>query len=614
MFIKTKVEIFKKKNIYYNKIEKFLYLINKCDKKNINNINNNNNIIYFKKHKFNTIIFENISLLKLSNIINFKYDTLIYKLIKLKVIMLNEYLIIKKNLHYILKFLSNKIIIYNKYFIIKKNIKNFFKKRSPIITIMGHVNHGKTTLLDYIRSTKLVSQELGKITQHIGIYNIKTKYGFITFFDTPGHEAFTSMRKRGIKNSDIIVLVIAANDGIMPQTIEIIKYSQKLNIPLIIAINKIDKIDKININININNIKNELSQYKIISEEWGGEIQFVNISAKIGTGVDNLINAILLQTEILELKEKKKALSKGIIIESYFDKSNGLVVTMLLKQGILKKNDIIIYNSEYNSIKSIFNIFGKKKKLIKSSIPIEITGFNNIPKIGDKVLFLNNDNIYKDILNTEKQLNNKNEIKNIFKYNISNLNKINIILKSDALGYCEVISNELLKLSNEKIKINIISLGVGNISENDSILALNNNAIILGFNVYIEYSVNKMINFENLDIRYYSVIYKLINDIKKEINLLTFKNNNKKIGLANILNVFKFEKLGLIAGCLITQGLIKYKSKIKIIRNNKIIYIGKIDSLKYFKKNVKEVNNGMECGIYIKNFNNFKIKDKIEIF
>ncbi|WMC19762.1 MAG: GTP-binding protein [Enterobacteriaceae bacterium PC38] len=273
-----------------------------------------------------------------------------------------------------------------------------FKKKIPIVTIMGHVNHGKTTLLDYIRSTKLVSQESGGITQHIGFYNIKTKYGIITFFDTPGHEVFTSMRKRGVKNTDIVVLVIAINDGVMPQTIETIKYIKSLNIPLIITINKIDKI-----NYNTNIIKNELAKYEIISEKWGGETQFINISAKTGKGVKNLIKAILLQSEILELKEKKKKISEGVVIESYFDKGNGPIITVLIKKGFLNIGDIILYNLEYSKIKYMYNSFGKKINYARTSLPVEIIGMTTIPKNGDKVYFLKKKE-HKDILINKTKL------------------------------------------------------------------------------------------------------------------------------------------------------------------------------------------------------------------
>ncbi|XZR53192.1 MAG: translation initiation factor IF-2 [Enterobacteriaceae bacterium] len=604
MIVETKeFNLFKYNNIYYNNKE---------------NIILNKYIKYYNKYKFNIFIYMNISLLELINIIKIEYIKLIDKLIKFKIIV-DEHIINKKIIYLILKYFSNKVILYNKKFIKSKKFKNknIFKKKPPIVTIMGHVNHGKTTLLDYIRSTKLVSQEIGGITQHISFYNIKTKYGAITFFDTPGHEAFKKMRKKGIKNTDIVILVIAIDSGVMSQTIETIKYIKKLNLPLIIVINKIDKI-----NYNINIIKNELAKHEVISEEWGGEIQFVNISAKTGKGINDLIKAILLQSEILELKEKKKKETKGVVIESYFNKGKGPIVTILIQQGVLNFKDLILYNLEYSKIKSIHNSFGKKINYVRPSLPVEIIGFPIIPKIGEKINFIKSENYFKEIIiNKSKFIIKKNLINNKFEINddILNLNeneifKINIILKSNVLGSCEVIQNELLKLSSKKIKINIINFGVGNISENDLILALNNKAIILAFNIYSNNFIRKIIEFKKIDVRYYSIIYKLIDDIKKEINLFIPNNKKKIIGLANVINVFKFKKNSFIAGCLITYGIIKKHDQINLLRNNKVIYIGKIDSLKRFKENVKEVNNGMEFGIYIKKFNNFKINDKIEIF
>ncbi|BFI91023.1 hypothetical protein SSAmo_0140 [Enterobacterales bacterium endosymbiont of Anomoneura mori] len=607
-------------------------IINKKNNKKLKIIEKKNISKYiekYKKHNFNIIIlYKYITLLKLSNIINFKYFKLLKKIIKLKKIILNEEIIKSNIIYLILKKNSNKIFLYK-----KKKEKKKIKKKNPIVTIMGHVNHGKTSLLDYIRSTNIVSKESGNITQHIGIYNIKTKNGFITFLDTPGHEIFNSMRKKGIKNTDIIVLVIAVDDGIMPQTIETIEYSKKFKIPLIIALNKIDKK-----NLNLNIIKEELTKYKIISEEWGGETQFVNISAKTGKGVNKLINSILLESEILEIKKNKDNNPNGIVIESYYDKGSRPIIILLLKKGIIYKNDIIIYNFKFEKIKLIRNIFGKNINIALPSMTIEIIGLSFVPKIGDKLYFLNNKNnlnkfLNKNIINNEENkiekvneenkieiVNEENKIKKVNEINKNiNINKkkifkINIIIKSDVLGTCEVIKNELLKLSNDIIKINIINLSINNINENDLILALNNKAIILCFNINKENLLCKLNKFKNLDIRYYSIIYKLIKDVKKIIINLSSEHNIKQIGSANICSIFKIENLGNVAGCIITNGTIKKNNKIKILRNNKIIFKGIINSLKHFKKNIKEVKIGTECGIYIKNFDKFKIKDKIEVY
>ncbi|CRK85615.1 Translation initiation factor IF-2 [Candidatus Providencia siddallii] len=491
--------------------------------------------------------------------------------------------------------------------------------RAPIVTIMGHVDHGKTSLLDYIRSTKVAHGESGGITQHIGAYHVQTKKGMITFLDTPGHAAFTSMRSRGAKITDIIVLVIAADDGVMPQTIEAIQHAKAAKVPIIVAINKIDKIESVQ-----DNIKNELSKYNIISESWGGDTQFINISAKKGIGIDHLLDAIILQSEMLELKTVHKGMARGTIIESYIDKGRGPVATILVQEGTLNVGDIVLCGFEYGRIKAIRNELGKNTQSAGPSIPVEILGLSNIPSIGDEASVVRNEKKarevalyrqgkFRDIKLARQQ---KYKLETIFSNIEENkIHELNIIIKTDVQGSCEAITDSLLKLSTDKIKIKIICSGVGGISETDATLATASNAIIIGFNVRADSAAKRLIENENINIRYYSIIYSLIDDIKQAMNgMLEPSYKYQIIGLAQVRNIFKSPKFNTIAGCIVTEGVIKRNNSIRILRNNIVIYEGEIESLRRFKDDVNEVNNGIECGIAIKNYNDMHINDIIEVF
>lgn len=467
--------------------------------------------------------------------------------------------------------------------------------RSPVVTIMGHVDHGKTSLLDYIRSTKIAFNEAGGITQNIGAYHVKTDLGSITFLDTPGHSAFTGMRSRGVKITDIVILVVAADDGVKPQTIEAIQHAKEANVPIIVAINKVDKIDS-----DINQIKNDLTKHNVVAEEWGGENIFVSISAKTGEGIDSLLNAILLQAEMLELKAISTGMAEGVVIESFLDKGRGAIATVLVQKGNLKKGDVILCGLEYGRIKSLRNETGKFLKHAGPSIPVEVLGLSKVPFAGDQVTVVRDEKKAKEVAcyrknkSRELKLSNQNRssLENMFD-NIkkSNCSELKVIIKSDVQGSLEAISGALLKLSTNEVKINIIGLGIGGITETDASLALASNAIILGFNVRADVSAKKIIETERLDLRYYSVIYDLIDEVKSAMTgLLSPEYKQNIIGLAEVRNTFKSPKFGLIAGCMVINGIIKKNNPIRLLRDHIVIYEGELESLRRFKEDVNEID------------------------
>lgn len=491
--------------------------------------------------------------------------------------------------------------------------------RAPVVTIMGHVDHGKTSLLDYIRSTKTAFHEAGGITQNIGAYHVNTNLGSITFLDTPGHSAFTAMRSRGVQVTDIVVLVVAADDGVMPQTIEAIQHAKDANVPLIVAINKIDKIDS-----DIEKIKNDLMKYNILSEEWGGENIFVPISAKTGKGINKLLNTILLQAEMLELKAVSTGMAEGVVIESSLDKGRGPIATVLVQKGNLNKGDIILCGFEYGRIKTLRNESGKEILSAGPSIPVEILGLSKVPFSGDIVTVVRNEKKAREVASYRKEKSRETKLSNQNKINLENMfdsinnndfSELKIILKSDIQGSLEAISGALLKLSTNEVKVKIIGLGIGGITETDASLALASNAIILGFNVRADASARKIINTEHLDLRYYSVIYDLLDEVKSAMTgLLSPEYKENIIGLAEVRNTFKSPKFGLIAGCMVIEGIIKRSNPIHILRDNIVIYEGELESLRRFKEDVNEIRSGLECGIGIKNYNDIRIGDVIEVF
>ena len=491
--------------------------------------------------------------------------------------------------------------------------------RAPVVTIMGHVDHGKTSLLDYIRSTKVASGEAGGITQHIGAYHVETDNGMITFLDTPGHAAFTSMRARGAQATDIVVLVVAADDGVMPQTIEAIQHAKAAQVPVVVAVNKIDKPEA-----DPDRVKNELSQYGILPEEWGGESQFVHVSAKAGTGIDDLLDAILLQAEVLELKAVRNGMASGAVIESFLDKGRGPVATVLVREGTLHKGDIVLCGFEYGRVRAMRDELGREVLEAGPSIPVEILGLSGVPAAGDEVTVVRDEKkarevaLYRQGKFREVKLarQQKSKLENMFaNMTEGEVHEVNIVLKADVQGSVEAISDSLLKLSTDEVKVKIIGSGVGGITETDATLAAASNAILVGFNVRADASARRVIEAESLDLRYYSVIYNLIDEVKAAMSgMLSPELKQQIIGLAEVRDVFKSPKFGAIAGCMVTEGTIKRHNPIRVLRDNVVIYEGELESLRRFKDDVNEVRNGMECGIGVKNYNDVRVGDMIEVF
>ena len=494
------------------------------------------------------------------------------------------------------------------------------KYRSPIVTVMGHVDHGKTSLLDYIRSTRVTAKEAGGITQHIGAYQVATNRGFITFLDTPGHSAFTAMRARGANCTDIVVLVVAADDSVKPQTVEAIQHAKAAGVPIIVAINKIDKPG-----IDLDKVISDLSQHNVMSEDWGGDSIFVKISAKTGEGIDNLLESIMLQAEMLELKAYYNGPAQGVVIESSLDKGRGIVATLLVQSGTLNNGDVILAGLEYGKIKTLKNDQGQSITMAGAGVPVEVLGLNGSPLAGDKFQVVVDERIAREIAAFRQEAIKIERLaqQNAVKFtgfidkmqNINSLKIINIVLKGDVQGSVEAISDVLEKLSTDAVKINVIGKSVGGFNESDVNLALASKAFLLGFNVRAEAQARILAKAQGTDFNYYSVIYDLIDAVKELIDGSTIVPVKEKIiGTAEVREVFRSSKFGTIAGCLVKEGLIKRGNPVRVLRDNVVIYSGELESLRRFKENVSEVRNGTECGIGIKNYNDVKSKDQIEVF
>jgi translation initiation factor IF-2 len=484
---------------------------------------------------------------------------------------------------------------------------------------MGHVDHGKTSLLDYIRRAKVADGEAGGITQHIGAYSVETDNGRIAFLDTPGHAAFTAMRARGANATDIVVLVVAADDGVMPQTKEAVQHSKAAGVPLIVAVNKMDKETA-----DPDRVKTELSQLEVISEEWGGEHQFVSVSAKTGLGIDELLEAITLQAEVLDLQAVPTGSAKGIVIESRLDKGRGPVASVLIQEGELKAGDIMLCGVEYGRIRAMRDEHGKSVKVAGPSTPVEILGLSGVPIAGEDALVVQDERKAREVatkrhtkqreLKLAKQ--QKAKLENMFaNMEAGDVSELNVVLKADVQGSVEAISESLTKLSTAEVKVNIVGSGVGGITETDASLAAASSAIVVGFNVRADASARKVIEAEEIDLRYYSVIYQLIDEVKAAMSgMLAPEFKQEIIGLAEVRDVFKSPKLGAIAGCMVTEGVVKRSNPIRVLRENVVIYEGELESLRRFKDDVQEVRNGTECGIGVKNYNDVKSGDQIEVF
>ncbi|MDF1761745.1 MAG: translation initiation factor IF-2 [Coxiellaceae bacterium] len=493
------------------------------------------------------------------------------------------------------------------------------QSRPPVVTIMGHVDHGKTSLLDYIRTAKVTSAEAGGITQHIGAYHVETDKGQITFLDTPGHEAFTAMRARGAQCTDLVILVVAADDGVMPQTIEAIQHARAAEVPIIVAVNKMDKPEA-----DPDRVKNELSQYNVIPEDWGGDVMFQHISAKTGDGVDDLLDGILLQSEVLELKAVAEGPAKGIVIESKLDKGRGPVATLLVTQGQLHKGDVILAGREYGRVRAMVGDDGRPALAVGPSMPVEVLGLSGTPSAGDDMLCVRDERKAREVAlfrqgkYREVRLAKQHaaKLEGLFdRMGKGEQSKLNIVLKADVQGSVEAITDALNKLSTDEVRVAIISSGAGGITESDVNLAIASSAVILAFNVRAESSARHLAEREEVDLRYYSVIYDLIDQVRAAMTgLLKPEFQEKMVGLAEVKDVFRSSKLGAIAGCIVEEGTVKRSLPIRVLRDNVVVYEGELESLRRFKDDVEEVRSGTECGIGVKNYNDVKAGDQIEVF
>ncbi|WP_395684911.1 translation initiation factor IF-2 [Caenimonas koreensis] len=491
--------------------------------------------------------------------------------------------------------------------------------RAPVVTVMGHVDHGKTSLLDYIRRAKVAAGEAGGITQHIGAYHVQTERGIISFLDTPGHEAFTAMRARGAQATDIVILVVAADDGVMPQTKEAIKHAKAAGVPIVVAINKIDKPDA-----NLDRVKLELVAEQVVPEEYGGESPFVPVSAKTGAGIDALLEQVLLQAEVLELKAPVDALAKGLVIEAQLDKGRGPVATVLVQSGTLKTGDVVLAGQTYGRVRAMLDENGKSIKSAGPSIPVEIQGLTEVPQAGDEFMVMTDERRAREIStyragkvrNTKLARQQASKLENMFSdMTAGEVKMVPIIIKADVQGSQEALGQSLLKLSNEEVKVQLVYSAVGAISESDVNLAIASKAVIIGFNVRADAGARKLAEGNGVDIRYYSIIYDAVDELKVAMSgMLAPDKREEVIGTAEIRTVFVASKIGTVAGCMVTSGMVNRSAHFRLLRDNVVVYTGEIDSVKRMKEDVREVKEGFECGIKLKNYNDIAIGDQLEFF
>ncbi len=491
--------------------------------------------------------------------------------------------------------------------------------RAPVVTVMGHVDHGKTSLLDAIRRTKVAVGEAGGITQHIGAYHVETAKGMVTFLDTPGHEAFTAMRARGSKVTDIVILVVAADDGVMPQTQEAIAHAKAAKVPMVVALNKIDKSEA-----NPERVMQDLSTHEVVPEQWGGDTQFIPVSARTGEGLDALIDAVLLQAEVLDLKAPKDAPAKGVVIESRLDKGRGPVATVLVQSGTLKRGDILLAGSVFGRVRALVDEAGKNVESAGPSIPVEVLGLQDVPAAGADVLVLGDERKAREIalfrqgkfrdVKLAKQQSAK--LENIFDQMGEDQKKmLQLIIKADVQGSYEGLSHALAKLSTDEVKVNIVHAAIGGITESDINLALASKAVVIGFNVRADSAARKLAESSGIDIRYYNIIYEAVDEIKAAMTgMLSPERKESVLGTIEVREIFKISKVGTVAGCFVTDGIARRNAKVRVLRDNVVIHEGEFDSLKRFKDDVREVKAGFECGLSMKGYNDLKVGDLLEVF
>ncbi|MGH6623594.1 MAG: translation initiation factor IF-2, partial [Burkholderiaceae bacterium] len=491
--------------------------------------------------------------------------------------------------------------------------------RPPVVTIMGHVDHGKTSLLDYIRRAKVAAGEAGGITQHIGAYHVETPRGIITFLDTPGHEAFTAMRARGAQATDIVILVVAADDGVMPQTKEAIAHAKAAGVPLVVAMNKIDKPEA-----NPDRVKQELVANQVVPEEYGGESPFVPVSAKTGAGIDDLLEQVLLQAEVLELKAVKDGPAKGLVIESQLDKGRGPVATVLVQSGTLKRGDVVLVGSSFGRVRAMLDEKGKPVTEAGPSIPVEIQGLSDVPAAGDELIVLGDERKAREIAlfrqgkfrDTKLARQQAAKLESMFE-NVGEgaVRLLPLIIKSDVQGSQEALTHALTKLSTDEVKVQVVHAQVGGITESDINLAIASKAVIIGFNVRADASARKLAEGNGIDIRYYNIIYDAVDQVKAALSgLLAPEQREQVLGMVEIRQIFRVPKIGTVAGCMVLDGVVKRTASARLLRDNVVIWTGELDSLKRFKDDVKEVKAGFECGLSLKGYDDIKERDQLEIF
>ena len=491
--------------------------------------------------------------------------------------------------------------------------------RAPVVTVMGHVDHGKTSLLDYIRRSRVAAGEAGGITQHIGAYHVDTPRGMITFLDTPGHEAFTAMRARGAKATDIVILVVAADDGVMPQTKEAIHHAKAAGVPIVVAVNKIDKPDS-----NIERVKQELVGEQVVPEEYGGDSPFCPVSAKTGEGIDALLENVLLQAEVLELTASKDSLAKGLVIEAQLDKGRGPVATVLVQSGTLKRGDVVLAGSSYGRVRAMLDENGKPTQEAGPSIPVEIQGLTEVPQAGDEFMVLADERRareiatfrqgkYRDVKLARQQAA---KLENMFEQmGAGAVQTLPLVIKADVQGSQEALAASLLKLSTDEIKVQIVHAAVGGISESDVNLAIASKAVIIGFNVRADAGARKLSENNGVDLRYYNIIYDAVDEIRAAMSgMLAPEQKEEVIGMAEVRQVFRASKIGTIGGCMVLNGVIRRNARLRVLRDNVVIFTGELESLKRFKDDVKEVKEGFECGLNIRNYNDITEGDHLEFF
>ena len=491
--------------------------------------------------------------------------------------------------------------------------------RAPVVTVMGHVDHGKTSLLDYIRRTRVASGEAGGITQHIGAYHVNTPRGMITFLDTPGHEAFTAMRARGAKVTDLVVLVVAADDGVMPQTLEAVNHAKAAKVPVLVAVNKVDKPEA-----NPEKIRQELAAHEVVPEEWGGDAMFQDVSAKTGQGIDELLERILLQAEVMELKAPKDAPARGVVIESRMDKGRGPVATILVQSGTLKRGDVVLAGAVFGRVRAMLDEAGHSIQEGGPSIPVEVQGLSDVPLAGEEVIVLSDERKAREIalfrqgkfreVKLAKQQTAK--LEGVFdQMTVGQAKALSLIIKADVQGSYEALAQSLEKLSTAEVKVNIVHAGVGAITESDVNLALASNAVIIGFNTRADATARKLVAAHGLDLRYYNIIYEAVDEVKSALSgMLAPEKKESIIGLVEIRQVFKISKVGTVAGCYVLEGMVRRGSLIRVLRDNVVVHSGELDSLKRFKDDVREVKAGFECGLSVKNFDDLKVSDQVEVY